>query len=310
MAGHWCCTLAKHGWQQLPPCVQRVTLGDVLFWGTLCLCLQRRLEGWADLILRGADVFWVNTWCKTKTGATNTGQPSGGDPIVSPLLLNRHEKGEPSLCVPELQGVSWMHRTRPGQALRAAHRSLPLTWYQTCHYLPILFHHTGLLWSRLSSNHKVGGLIHNSSLTNVKMSLGKIPSPKLLLMVRPSVCECVNGWDHWKDLWTKAPLSCSLSPFNITIMLIHTEKLHSWTRMGQYGPYHNKTIRIENSFWKLIMCIFHCVTIYVIKKEENTRKCLHHLNCKWCAVLARSPLEKRFRSQRTSCINLKIKNKK
>lgn len=50
-------------------------------------------------------MFSVNTWCKTKTQDTNTGQPSGGDPIVSPLLLNRHEKGEPALCVSELQGV-------------------------------------------------------------------------------------------------------------------------------------------------------------------------------------------------------------
>lgn len=56
--------------------------------------LQRRLDGWADLILRWADVFLVNTWCKTKTEATNIGQPSGGDPIVSPLLLNRHERRE------------------------------------------------------------------------------------------------------------------------------------------------------------------------------------------------------------------------
>lgn len=31
--------------------------------------------------------------------------PSGGDPFVSPLPLSRHERGEPSPCVPELQGV-------------------------------------------------------------------------------------------------------------------------------------------------------------------------------------------------------------
>lgn len=101
-AGHWRCASVEHGWQQLPVCGQRVTLGDMLFWGTLCLCPWRRLEGWADLVLRGADVFWVNTRCKTKTRAANTGQPSGGDPIVSPLPLSRHERGEPSLCVPEL----------------------------------------------------------------------------------------------------------------------------------------------------------------------------------------------------------------
>lgn len=72
--------------------------------GTRCLCLQGRLDGWADLVLRGAGVFWVNIWCKTKTQAANTGQPSGGDPIVSPLTLSRHKKGELLLlllCVPQ-----------------------------------------------------------------------------------------------------------------------------------------------------------------------------------------------------------------
>lgn len=33
LAGHRCWVLAKHGWQQLPLCGQRVTLGDMLFWG-------------------------------------------------------------------------------------------------------------------------------------------------------------------------------------------------------------------------------------------------------------------------------------
>lgn len=71
LAGHWCCSLAKCGWQPLPLYGQRVTLGNMLFWGTLSLCLWRRLEGWADLVLREAGVFWVNTWCKTKTLVTN-----------------------------------------------------------------------------------------------------------------------------------------------------------------------------------------------------------------------------------------------
>lgn len=50
-------------------------------------------------------MFGVNTWCKTKTQATNSGQPSDGDPILSLLLLSRHERGEQSLCVSELHGV-------------------------------------------------------------------------------------------------------------------------------------------------------------------------------------------------------------
>lgn len=136
LAGHWRCASVKHGWQQLPVCGQRVTLGDVLFWGTLCLCLRRRLEGWADLVLRGADVFWVNTRCKTKTRAANTGQPSGGDPIVSPLPLSRHERGEPSLCVPELQGVLVLvpECTAIGQVNRVS----PFTWHLTCPYRQII----------------------------------------------------------------------------------------------------------------------------------------------------------------------------
>lgn len=50
-------------------------------------------------------MFWVNTRCKTKTQAKNSGQPSDGDLILCLLVLTRHEKGEQSLCVSELPGV-------------------------------------------------------------------------------------------------------------------------------------------------------------------------------------------------------------
>lgn len=103
--------------------------------GTQRLCLRGRLDGWADLVLRGTGVFWVNIWCKTKTQAANTGQPSGGDPIVSPLPLRWRTQEEPPLCVPQLRRVLLLP---PGpltlsrvKFMEPASRSLVLNWYQT-----------------------------------------------------------------------------------------------------------------------------------------------------------------------------------
>lgn len=103
--------------------------------GTRCLCLWGRLDGWADLVLRGTGVFWVNIWCKTKTQAANRSQPSGGDPIVSPLPLRRHKQEGPPLCVPQLRGVLLLppeHLTHSQvKFMGPASRSLALNGYQT-----------------------------------------------------------------------------------------------------------------------------------------------------------------------------------
>lgn len=105
LAGHWCCSWAMCGWQPLPLCGQRVTLGSMLFWGDT--------ESLPVEAIRG--VSWPRSqraWCvlskhlvQDKNTGYKQGQPSGRDPIVSPLLLNRHEREKHLLGVPELQGV-------------------------------------------------------------------------------------------------------------------------------------------------------------------------------------------------------------
>lgn len=243
LAGHRCCASAKRGWQQLPLRGQRVTLGDALFLGgTLCLCLQRRLEGWADLVLRGAEVFWVNTWCKTKTQATNTGQPSGGDPIVSPLLVNRHEKERAvPLCswtVGSPRALSWMHHTaRSGSQSRQrvsainSRLNMPLPGYKW--FLRMY------IWGGCRAGYStITGLVLLQTTRQSVME--RDTDPTLLVMVKPSVCEWTNQREIREKHFTHLP-------FNIPIMQVLSRSMHKCTG--------TESLRI-NTTQKLIILLF------------------------------------------------------
>lgn len=127
----------KHGWQRLPVCGRRVTLGKVLFCGgTLCLCLRRRLEGWADLVLR-------EPWCvlsKHSVQDKNTSWEHGPTPRAAIPLFLHYSPEQPwegravTLCswaAGSLGALSSTHSAWTGQPLRTC-RVSPLTWHLAC----------------------------------------------------------------------------------------------------------------------------------------------------------------------------------